>query len=53
MDYRQPIEPEIVMLMTISIFGFRNRILSASVQRPNAFEKDREEFARGLEEAPI
>jgi 4-amino-4-deoxy-L-arabinose transferase-like glycosyltransferase len=43
MDYRQPIEPEIVMLVTISIFGFRNRILSAHVQRPHAFEKDREE----------
>jgi hypothetical protein len=43
MDYRQPIEPEVVMLVTISIFGFRNRILSANVQRPDALEKDREE----------
>jgi hypothetical protein len=29
MDYRQPIEPQIIVLVTIGIFGFKDRIASA------------------------
>jgi len=29
MDYRQPIEPEIIILVTIGIFGFRDRTSSS------------------------
>jgi 4-amino-4-deoxy-L-arabinose transferase-like glycosyltransferase len=38
MDYRQPIEPQIVILVAIGIFGFRNWAAPAQLQKVNATE---------------
>jgi 4-amino-4-deoxy-L-arabinose transferase-like glycosyltransferase len=43
MDYRQPIEPQIVMLVAIGIFGFRDWPASAHSQEVAAIERSHNE----------
>jgi len=48
MDYRQPIEPQIVILVTIGLFGFRDWTASAHSQEVEDFRQCQPGASDGL-----